>query len=152
MRRAVGLGALVVVLGSGPATAQVTQLPESRCLAAKIGCITSYVGAVGKCDARAAKTGGPIDPACAARAAAKLANAELKGCLDKAARRSDCVVAGPQDAALKPAADAFLETVLCELDPTNASCGTLWYLDDDADGHGDAAVSVQAPAPPAGYV
>ena len=93
-----------------------------RCDAAKIKCVGKYVAAVTSCYAKAAKLTGTIDAGCTAKASAKLVGAGT-GCLDKAAAKADCTHAGNQSGELQSAADAFIKSTTCDLDPANPGCG-----------------------------
>ncbi len=93
-----------------------------KCDAAKQKCVSKYVAGVTGCYSKAAGKTGTIDPTCVGKVAAKLADG-VKGCLDKAAAAGDCTNAGSQAAALKSAADAYIDAQACDLDPANPQCG-----------------------------
>lgn len=105
-------GAVAETVGSTPG--------GSKCDAAKNKCVGKYVAGITGCYAKAAGKTGIVDNAlggCTAKSAAKLFDG-LKGCLDKGAAADDCASPGNQGAALAAAADAFLDTQVCLLDPT----------------------------------
>jgi len=92
-----------------------------KCDAAKIKCVGKYVAAMAKCNASAASSTGAIDSACTAKAAVKLAD-DPGGCLAKAVLKGDCSNSGSQAVTLRAAADAWIQSALCALDPGNAGC------------------------------
>ncbi len=92
-----------------------------KCDAAKQKCVGKYIAGVTGCYAKAAGKTGSVDPVCVSKVAGKLADG-AKGCLDKAAAAPDCTNAGSQAAALKAAADAYIDAQACALDPGNPGC------------------------------
>jgi hypothetical protein len=135
------------------AEAQVLALPIDKCIAKKVKCAAKYVGALAKCDAKAASKTSTIDPLCVSEAAAKLTNG-TDGCLEKVAAASeDCSNMTTQAVDLKGVSDAYRLGLLCTLDSSNPECPTTnWYRDDDGDGYGDWYDAVSSYYAPEGYV
>jgi hypothetical protein len=105
----------------GLSTAVGSNPSGSTCDATKIRCLGKYVAGVLGCYAKAASRSARVDSTCTAKYAAKLADGD-RGCLDRAAGRDDCTNAGSQASTLKAAADAFILSEACALDPGNVGC------------------------------
>ncbi len=101
-----------------------TSIRPSRCDSAKITCMARYVSSAFACLARAAGSTGTIDAQCLAVQAGRLGG-DTSGCLGKAAVRGDCSTTG-DGAALASAAEAYVASTLCALDPGGTvECGAL---------------------------
>ena len=84
MAKALGILAVALAFLAAPAAAQ-----ESKCTAAKHQAAGDYARALEACRAKALKKGVPIDPACDAKALAKLEKQ-----FAKAEQKADCIVDG----------------------------------------------------------
>lgn len=97
----------------------VDAAPISKCSAAKKKCLGKYVAAVLGCHAKAETKGVVVDPACLAKAVAKITGGG-KGCFDKHDAKSpnDCTTANDAAQHLTHA-DALILDVVTDVDPSH---------------------------------
>jgi hypothetical protein len=127
--------ALVALLAYG-ATAQAQTL--NLCSAKKKGCVAKKAQALLKCHAKAEKKGEAVDPLCVQKAKDKFDGGAdpTKGCFEKLEAKGGCFTYN-DTAALEAKIDAFVQDVVCELDPAAPGCEcptTLTFTDTPAFG------------------
>jgi hypothetical protein len=93
------------------------------CSAKKKGCIAKKTQALLKCHAKAEKKGVFVDPLCVQKAEDKFDGGAdpTKGCFEKLEAKPPCLTLD-DTAALEAKIDAFVQDVVCELDPAAPGC------------------------------
>ena len=114
MAKALGILAVALAFLAAPAAAQ-----ESKCTAAKHQAAGDYARALEACRAKALKKGVPIDPACDAKALAKLEKQ-----FAKAEQKPDCIVTG-EDAFAAAVGDGFVADTRAVLEKGQGVCCDL---------------------------
>jgi hypothetical protein len=112
--RTAGILATALALLAAPAGAQ-----ESKCTAAKHAATGDYARALEACRAKALKKGVEIDPACDAKALAK-----LEAQFAKAEKKADCVVSSEEDFAAA-VTDEFVADLAATLQRGSGVCCKL---------------------------
>jgi len=91
----------------------------NTCSAGKKTCVAKKAKALLKCHSKAEKTG-TLDATCVQKAQIKFAD-PVNGCFAKLEAKGGCLTTG-DTTALESTVDAFVDDVVCELDPGSGTC------------------------------